>query len=123
MYGQDDTLKGTTASVDVATKENLDKLVDIGQNLLDKPESRVDWETGLTVTIENGGTNEDALKRYGKTHKYCMLSYIIIVCHQTLTFIAVLIIDRTPPIPYRFAEKLSREKKRRETEKKDRDRE
>jgi hypothetical protein len=82
MYGQDDTLKGTTASVDVATKENLDNLVDIGQDLLNKPESRVDWETGLTVTIENGGTNEDALKRYENTHKF-MLSYIIIVCHQT----------------------------------------
>ncbi|XP_062176040.1 patatin-like protein 2 [Alnus glutinosa] len=80
---QDDTLKGTTASVDVATKENLDDLVDIGQDLLNKPESRVDWETGLTVTIENGGTNEDALKR--------------------------------------FAKKLSREKERRETGKKDRE--
>lgn len=64
MCGQDDTLKGTAASVDVATKENLDKLVKIGENLLDKPESVVTWETGQTVTIENGGTNEDALKRY-----------------------------------------------------------
>jgi hypothetical protein len=66
MCGQDDTLKGTASSVDVATKENLDKLVDIGQHLLDKPESGVNWETGQsTVTSENGGTNEDALKRYG----------------------------------------------------------
>jgi hypothetical protein len=114
MIGQDDTLKGTTASVDVATKENLDNLVVIEQLLLKKDESRLNWETGQLETIEKGRTNEITLKRYGKTPKCMLLSYIIIVCHQTLTFIAVLIIDRTPPIPYRLAEQLSQEKKDRE---------
>ncbi|XP_059454123.1 patatin-like protein 1 isoform X1 [Corylus avellana] len=60
---QDDTLEGTTASVDIATKENLEKLVKIGEKLLNKPVSRVSLETGQTVPIENGGTNAEALKK------------------------------------------------------------
>lgn len=54
----------TYASVDVSTKENLNKLVDIGDTLLKKPVSRVNLETGLSEPIENGGTNEEALRRY-----------------------------------------------------------
>ncbi|KAH7848448.1 hypothetical protein Vadar_002835 [Vaccinium darrowii] len=57
---------GRDASVDVATKENLKKLVEIGENLLKKPVSRVNLETGLIEPIGNGGTNEDALKRFAK---------------------------------------------------------
>ncbi|KAH1204103.1 Patatin-like protein 2 [Glycine max] len=34
---QDDTLTGTDSSVDIATKENLEKLYQIGENLLKKP--------------------------------------------------------------------------------------
>ncbi|WVY92082.1 hypothetical protein V8G54_037596, partial [Vigna mungo] len=34
---QDDTLTGTDSSVDIATKENLEKLSEIGENLLKKP--------------------------------------------------------------------------------------
>ncbi|CAI9786483.1 unnamed protein product [Fraxinus pennsylvanica] len=63
---QEDTLTGTAASVDVATKENLNKLVQIGQSLLKKPVSRVNLDSGLYEPIENGGTNEDALKRFAK---------------------------------------------------------
>jgi hypothetical protein len=44
------------ASVDVSTKENLNKLVDIGETLLKKSESRVNLETGLSEPVENGGT-------------------------------------------------------------------
>ncbi|KAK4722804.1 hypothetical protein R3W88_013037 [Solanum pinnatisectum] len=61
---QEDELSGTEASVDVATKENLERLVEIGENLLKKPLSRVDLETGLSEPIPKGGTNEEALKRY-----------------------------------------------------------
>ncbi|XP_060194120.1 patatin-like protein 2 [Lycium barbarum] len=60
---QEDELSGTEASVDVATKENLERLVEIGENLLKKPLSRVNLETGLTEPIPKGGTNEEALKR------------------------------------------------------------
>ncbi|XP_052202513.1 patatin-like protein 2 [Diospyros lotus] len=63
---QDDTLNGTESSVDVATKENLDRLVEIGEKLLKKPVSRTNIEMGLCVPIENGGTNEEALKRFAK---------------------------------------------------------
>ncbi|XP_055834378.1 patatin-like protein 1 isoform X2 [Solanum dulcamara] len=61
---QEDELSGTEASVDVATKENLERLVEIGENLLKKPLSRVNLETGLTEPIPKGGTNEKALKRF-----------------------------------------------------------
>ncbi|KAL0438680.1 UNVERIFIED_CONTAM: Patatin-like protein 2 [Sesamum latifolium] len=61
---QDDNLSGMTSSLDLATKENLEKLVEIGGNLLKKPTSRVNLETGLFESIENGGTNEEALMKF-----------------------------------------------------------
>ncbi|KAB1220377.1 Patatin-like protein 2 [Morella rubra] len=63
---QDDTLEGTEASVDVSTKSNLNKLVQIGESLLQKPVSRVNLETGLSEPVENGGTNEEALRKFAK---------------------------------------------------------
>ncbi|KAK4722802.1 hypothetical protein R3W88_013035 [Solanum pinnatisectum] len=61
---QEDELSGTEASIDVATKENLERLVEIGENLLKKPLSRVNLETGLSEPIPKGGTNEEALKSF-----------------------------------------------------------
>ncbi|CAK9150230.1 unnamed protein product [Ilex paraguariensis] len=43
---QEDSLIGTDSSVDVATEENLNRLVEIGETLLKKPVSRVNLETG-----------------------------------------------------------------------------
>lgn len=63
---QDDTLMGTVSSVDISTTENLEKLGQIGRELLKKPVSRVNLETGLCEPIENGGTNEHALKKFAK---------------------------------------------------------
>ncbi|CAA3028793.1 patatin 2 [Olea europaea subsp. europaea] len=63
---QDDTLSGIESSVDVATKENLDQLVKIGERLLKKPFSRVNLDSGLTEPVPNGGTNENALKRFAE---------------------------------------------------------
>nr|GMD94572.1 Acyl transferase/acyl hydrolase/lysophospholipase [Ipomoea batatas] len=62
---QDDELCGTCtiSSVDAATKENLEKLVETGEKLLKKPVSRVNLEIGVSEPIANSGTNEDALKR------------------------------------------------------------
>ena len=60
---QDDTLTGQSASVDVETKENMEKLGEIGSNLLKKPVSRVNLFTGAVEQVENGGTNEEVLKR------------------------------------------------------------
>ena len=63
MFHQDDTLTGTDSSVDIATKENLEKLGQIGERLLKKPVSRVNFETGVFEPKQNGGTNEDALRK------------------------------------------------------------
>ncbi|XP_048128137.1 patatin-like protein 2 [Rhodamnia argentea] len=61
---QADTLTGEESSVDVATPKNLQKLVEIGQTLLQKPVSRVNLETGRFEEIEGEGTNGDALSRF-----------------------------------------------------------
>ncbi|KAF3776039.1 Patatin-like protein 2 [Nymphaea thermarum] len=62
----DDRLTGNVASVDVATQENLNKLVEVGENLLKKPVSRVNLETGLFEPVTTEGTNEEALIRFAK---------------------------------------------------------
>ena len=61
---QEDGLKGLAATLDTATKENLNDLVKIGLELLNKPVSRVDPETGLLKPIPGMGTNADILKRF-----------------------------------------------------------
>jgi hypothetical protein len=60
---QDDSLSGAISSVDVATTNNLDNLVKVGETLLKKPVSRVNLETGL-YEVANHETNEEALIRY-----------------------------------------------------------
>ena len=60
---QDDTLSGKEASMDIATKENLDNLVKIGEALLKKPVSQVNLERGV-YEPSHGSTNEEALRRY-----------------------------------------------------------
>ncbi|CAI9115767.1 OLC1v1016759C2 [Oldenlandia corymbosa var. corymbosa] len=60
---QDDTLTGDLCSVDIATEENLQNLVEVGENLLKKPVTRVNLQTGVCQPL-NMGTNEEALKRY-----------------------------------------------------------
>nr|CAD1826268.1 unnamed protein product [Ananas comosus var. bracteatus] len=63
---QDYSLTGEVASVDVSSKENLLRLVEIGKELLKKPVSRVNLETGVNETIRGEGTNEDELTRFAK---------------------------------------------------------
>ncbi|KAA0045872.1 patatin-like protein 2 isoform X2 [Cucumis melo var. makuwa] len=48
-------------SVDVATEENLLKLIEVGENLLKKQLSRVYLESGNFEPRDGHGTNEDAL--------------------------------------------------------------
>jgi len=61
---QDNTLKGDLASVDVATKENLDNLVRVGEELLKKTVTRVNLDTGHYDPLPDQGTNAEALKRF-----------------------------------------------------------
>ncbi|KAG6476398.1 hypothetical protein ZIOFF_065638 [Zingiber officinale] len=67
----DDTLTGAAASVDNSTKWNLRNLVRIGENLLEKPASRVNLETGQSVPVVDGegGTmsNKERLVKFAKT--------------------------------------------------------
>ncbi|XP_043713030.1 patatin-like protein 2 isoform X2 [Telopea speciosissima] len=63
---QDDTLGGTVSSVDVATKENLEDLVKVGESLLKKQVSRVNLQTGLSEPVKGQGTNEEALIQFAK---------------------------------------------------------
>lgn len=60
----DDTLQGEVVSMDLATQKNMESLVKVGQNLLKRSVCRMDGETGLYKPVEDGGTNEDALKRW-----------------------------------------------------------
>ncbi|KAJ6709802.1 PATATIN [Salix koriyanagi] len=62
---QEDTLTGTLASVDIATKKNLKNLVKVGKELLKKPVSRVNLETGVYEPVDKL-TNEEALVKFAK---------------------------------------------------------
>ncbi|KAK1392479.1 Patatin [Heracleum sosnowskyi] len=63
---QEDTLTGIDSSLDISTEENLEKLVRIGEKLLKKPVSRINLENGVHEPVEDGVTNEEALKRFAK---------------------------------------------------------
>ncbi|XP_071692972.1 patatin-like protein 2 [Rutidosis leptorrhynchoides] len=63
---QDDTLIGDAASVDIATKDNMSKLKDIGDKLLKKPASWVNLRNGLSEPRDNGQTNAESLTRFAK---------------------------------------------------------
>ncbi|CAA7395763.1 unnamed protein product [Spirodela intermedia] len=64
---EDDTLMGNVASADISTEENLENLVRAGEELLKKPVSRVNLDTGVYEPVGNGeGTNEEALTRFAK---------------------------------------------------------
>ncbi|XP_019054686.1 PREDICTED: patatin-like protein 2 [Nelumbo nucifera] len=63
---QDDTLTGAASSVDIATEENLQNLVRIGKELLKKPMSMVNLETGKFEQLHGEGTNEEALIRFAR---------------------------------------------------------
>ncbi|KAM0876949.1 hypothetical protein ACQ4PT_035837 [Festuca glaucescens] len=60
---QDDELKGETASVDVSTPENLNRLVGVGEALLKRPACKVNVDTGRNEPDPKRGTNEEELIR------------------------------------------------------------
>ncbi|XP_024977805.1 patatin-like protein 1 [Cynara cardunculus var. scolymus] len=63
---QDENLTGDLASTDIATKQNLDDLVKVGERLLDDSVSRMNSTTGVVEPIPDGGTNRDVLKRFAQ---------------------------------------------------------
>lgn len=58
---QDDSLKYTEAVLDDSLKENLEYLEKIGNQLLEKPFSALNLETGLLEPINNTFKYKDAL--------------------------------------------------------------
>uniref|UniRef100_A0A2N9H0N5 Patatin n=1 Tax=Fagus sylvatica TaxID=28930 RepID=A0A2N9H0N5_FAGSY len=60
----EDKLQGKLSSADVATEKNLENLVKVGEQLLKKTVARKNVDTGLYEPVQNGGTNEEALKRW-----------------------------------------------------------
>ncbi|CAN0864200.1 Patatin-like protein 3 [Linum grandiflorum] len=62
----DDKLLGDVVSSDLATEENMQNLVKVGENLLKGPVTRQNLDTGRYEPVENGGTNEQALQRVAK---------------------------------------------------------
>ncbi|KAK1609461.1 hypothetical protein QYE76_033134 [Lolium multiflorum] len=63
---QDDSLLGDTASVDIATKKNMDALIEIANRLLKKKVARVNIDTGRYEYVKDEGTNEEELARFAK---------------------------------------------------------
>lgn len=57
-------MNGDAASVDIATTQNLQRLKEIGAELLKKTESRVNLDTGKYEEIKGGRTNEEALAHF-----------------------------------------------------------
>ncbi|CAH1442755.1 unnamed protein product [Lactuca virosa] len=62
---QDDTLSGNLTSMDLATQENLENLVKVGQKLLKKKVARVNLDTGIYEPYHHT-TNEMALIKLAK---------------------------------------------------------
>ncbi|KAL0321984.1 UNVERIFIED_CONTAM: Patatin-like protein 3 [Sesamum calycinum] len=63
---EEDKLFGETASVDISTTENMQRLAHIGKMLLKKQVSRVNLDTGRLEPVKGEGTNEQALARFAK---------------------------------------------------------
>ncbi|KAG2724510.1 hypothetical protein I3760_01G020800 [Carya illinoinensis] len=63
---QDDRLTGEESTVDIATSENMQRLVEIGKELLKKTVSRVNLDTGNFEEIKGGSSNEEALAYFAE---------------------------------------------------------
>ncbi|KAE8673992.1 peroxidase 10-like [Hibiscus syriacus] len=63
---QENGLTGDTISSDNASCENMNNLIDIGNKLLKKRVSRINWETGMYEEVEGESTNEEALAIFAK---------------------------------------------------------
>ena len=60
---QTDSLEGSAVSLDDSSKENLERLVQTANSLLDEAVAERDFDTGDLVPIATGETNREALRR------------------------------------------------------------
>lgn len=75
MHVQDDTLTGDVSSMDLTTRKNLKDLVQVGEELLKKPVSKVNLATGIGEPYRCV-TNEEALIRYLSIYTYNEKCYL-----------------------------------------------
>ncbi|KAF8394045.1 hypothetical protein HHK36_020247 [Tetracentron sinense] len=61
---QDDTLPSSMSGMDDASLDNMANLKDFAEELLKKPVSRLNLDTGAFEPVPDEGTYEDALKRF-----------------------------------------------------------
>lgn len=59
-------MTGEESTVDIATSENMQRLVEIGKELLKKTVSRVNLDTGNFEEIKGGSSNEEALAYFAE---------------------------------------------------------
>ncbi|KAD4888133.1 hypothetical protein E3N88_20206 [Mikania micrantha] len=59
-------LTGDMASMDLATRVNLDDLEQVGKDLLDKQVARVNTDTGKVEEVKNAGSNREALTKFAE---------------------------------------------------------
>jgi hypothetical protein len=63
---QSENLKGRVAGVDETSPESLHRLINFAKDLLDEPVSGRNFQTGKLASIENAGTNREALHRFAE---------------------------------------------------------
>lgn len=63
---QEDSLTGDEPSVDIATTKNMERLSAVGEELLQKPVSRVNLDTGMFEQVVGEGTNSEALTHFAE---------------------------------------------------------
>ncbi|TXG66019.1 hypothetical protein EZV62_007294 [Acer yangbiense] len=63
---QTDELKYDDAKMDNSEKENMEKLLKIGQDLLKKPVTAINLETGSYEPLEGKSTNAEELKKFAR---------------------------------------------------------
>ncbi|KAG8384421.1 hypothetical protein BUALT_Bualt04G0116200 [Buddleja alternifolia] len=63
---QEDSLSGDASSLDISTTNNMQTLIQLGDNLLKKPVSRMNLETGRPEPVQGEATNEEALIQFAK---------------------------------------------------------
>lgn len=64
FHMQSENLKGRVSGVDETSQASLYRLINFAKHLLDEPVTERDFQTGRLKTVQNAGTNREALYRY-----------------------------------------------------------
>ncbi|KAH7522595.1 hypothetical protein FEM48_Zijuj07G0155300 [Ziziphus jujuba var. spinosa] len=61
-----DSLSLTEASMDNSSKDNLEKLETIADELLEKPVTEINYDSGLYEPVNGKGKNKEALVKFAE---------------------------------------------------------